>query len=198
TFFLHRGVSSGRGPAQGVADQGGQASGIVGPGGLAQIRAGTVVGLFHGDVGQAEERPGVVGQCVGGVRPQGRDPVWSRGGGSARPVEDGTELFDSLGHRVPSSCGGGLRGSYRFFSDGGGGTDRGLAEQRPVGLFQTGQGLCFFVCDASVRNVMKDWSTCSPRVMSASCSGARSVVRPTTRPPTPRPTPTGTRTSPLR
>src|SRR5699024_8369347 len=68
TFFLHRGVSSGRGPAQGVADQGGQASGIVGPGGLAQIRAGTVVGLFHGDVWQAEERPWVVGRCVSGRR----------------------------------------------------------------------------------------------------------------------------------
>ena len=55
TFFLHHCVPSGRGPAQGVADQGGQTSGVVGPGGLTQVRAGTVIGLFHGDVGQPEE-----------------------------------------------------------------------------------------------------------------------------------------------
>src|SRR5699024_6131482 len=116
TFFLHHGVPSGRGPAQGVGDQGGRTSGIVGPGGLTQVRASTVIGLFHGDVGQPEEGPGVVGQCVGGVRPQGRDQVWGQGGRSAHLAKDDTDLFDSLGHRFPSSCGGGLGGSYRFFA----------------------------------------------------------------------------------
>src|SRR5699024_11899830 len=64
---------------------------------------------------------------------------------TAAKGEESRMVDDLLGRGTRVGVGGGLL-------DGGGGPDRGLAEQGPVGLPQAGEGLCFVVFDAGARS----------------------------------------------